>query len=541
VHDTPPVPPARVTRDSVAVGLDLGTSSLKGVAVDGSGAVLARASAGYETSRTSPGCAEQDPSAWLAALDAVVAELAPAVDVARWDAIGLSAMIPTLVAAEGDLRPIGRAITWEDGRAEAQGDHLREAIGGDALYARTGQWVDGRYLLPVVMRLRDVGDPRGMAPVLAGAKDWLFAQLTGELATDPSTATGFACYDLAAERWDVEILDVALGGRAGRPTLPEIRPSVSSAALTLAAADRLGLPSGIPVVLGAADSVLAARGLGVTQAGRVAYVAGTSTVIMGIADRPVVDPGHRFLVTPMDQPGAYGLEMDLVATGSAVRWLAGLLGLPEGEEADVWRIAEAVGPGADGVQFLPYLGPGEQGALWDPSLRGSLLGLTLAHGRPHIARALLDGITLESRRCTSILEAVAGTRGEVVMSGPSVRSKAVVHALADATGRRVRWSADPDHPASAWGAAALALEAIGTGSPQVPGLAAGIAPDATAADAWSLLWDRHEAARLALGPVHYPAPESEIRPAQPGTPAETHPAQPGTPAETYRTEEASHR
>ena len=501
MHDTPPVPPRRVTRGHAAIGLDLGTSSLKGVAVDGSGTVLARAGAGYETYRTSPGCAEQDPAAWLAAVADVVGLLAREVDPARWDAIGLSAMIPTLVAADRDLEPIGRAITWEDGRAEAQGERLREAIGGDALYARTGQWVDGRYLLPVVMRLREIGDPRGNAPVVAGAKDWLFAQLTGELATDPSTATGFACYDLTAQGWDEAILGAALGTGAGRPTLPAIRPSVHARALTQAAAARLRLPAGIPVVLGAADSVLAARGLGVTEPGRVAYVAGTSTVVIGVADRVVIDPGHRFLVTPMGHPGAYGLEMDLVATGSAVRWLARLLGLPEGEEADVWRAAESVPPGADGVAFLPYLGPGEQGALWDPALRGSLLGLTLAHGRGHVARALLDGITLESRRCADVLAAVSGTRGDIVMSGPSVRSETVVRALADATGRRVRWSSDPDHPASAWGAAALALEALDAGAPQVPGLAEGVAPDPRAAAAWSALWDRHESARLALSPL----------------------------------------
>jgi sugar (pentulose or hexulose) kinase len=495
-----------VPRERVAVGLDLGTSSLKGVAVDLDGRVLARASAGYPTRRTSPGCAEQDPAAWLTALDVVVAALAGAVDPSRWAAIGLSAMIPTLVAAGHDGEPLGLAITWEDGRAEAQGERLREALGGDWLYARTGQWVDGRYLLPVVMRLRQVGDPRGDAPVIAGAKDWLYAQLTGELVTDPSSATGFACFDLAAERWDDDILAEALGAATARPSLPEVRPTTHAAGLTAQAAGRLGLPEGLPVVLGAADSVLAARGLGVTEPGRVAYVSGTSTVIMGVADRVVIDPEHRFLVTPMDRPGAYGLEMDLVATGSAVRWLAGLLGTPEGDEADVWRMAEALAPGADGVLFLPYLGPGEQGALWDPTLRGTLAGLTLAHGRGHVARALLDGITLESRRCTAILEAVAGPRGDIVMSGPSVRSEAVVRSLADATGRPVRWASHPDHPASAWGAAAVALEAVGGGTPRVTMLADGIAPDPRAADVWAGLWERHEAARLAVAPLDFPIP-----------------------------------
>jgi xylulokinase len=512
VHDTPSARlKARVAGGRVAVGLDLGTSGLKGVAVDADGTVVARAIAGYPTARSGPGLAEQDPIAWLGAVAKVVRELTEAVDASLWDAIGLSAMIPTLVAADRRFAPVGTAITWEDGRAEAQGVRLREAVGGAALYRRTGQWVDGRYLLPMAMRLREAGDPRGDAPVIAGAKDWLFAQLTGELLTDPSTATGFSCFDLASERWDERILAEALGARTGRPLLPGIRPSAHAAGLTPEASSRLGLRAGLPVVLGAADSVLAARGLGVIEPGRVAYVAGTSTVILGVADRVVPDPGHRYLVTPMDRPGAYGLEMDLVATGSAVRWLGDLLGVEDrgGAEAAVWRLAESLEPGADGVSFLPYLGPGEQGALWDPTLRGTLAGLTLAHGRGHVARALLDGITLESRRCVAVLEAVSGARGDIVMSGPSVRSGIVVRALADATGRHVRWSADPEHPASAWGAAALAIEAVGMATPPVPRLAGGTRPLPHAADSWTRLWERHEAARHAMSSLATPPSRPE--------------------------------
>lgn len=498
MHDTPCAAPGpRLTRAPVAVGLDLGTSSLKGVAIDGDGIVLARSGAGYATDRGTEGRAEQDPGAWMDAVATVVRGLATSVDPARWLAIGLSAMIPTLVAADARLEPIGAAITWEDSRSEAQAEELRERLGGEALYARTGQWLDGRYLLPAWMRLRAAADARAGAAVLAGAKDWLFARLTGTLATDPSTAAGFGCHDLVTGHWDEGILEAALGSGGRRPALPGVRASSWSAGLAPESAVRLGLPAGLPVVLGAADSVLAARALGVTSPGPVAYIAGTSTVIIGVADRVVLDPAHRYLVTPLDRPGAYGLEMDLVATGSAVRWLAGLVA-PGGGEAEVWRLAEAVPAGADGLVFLPYLGPGEQGALWDPTLRGTLSGLTLAHGRGHIARALLDGITLESRRCIAVLGEAIGGRGDIGASGAALRSVPVARALADATGRRVRWPADVDHPASAWGAAALALEAVGAGPPAPPAMADGLAPGAGAADAWHALWERHEATRASI-------------------------------------------
>jgi len=516
VHDTPSqTSQAGVSLGPVAVGLDLGTSSLKGVAIRPDGTIVARTGAAYPTARPLPGRAEQDPADWLAALRSVMESLAAAVDPSGWAGIGLSAMLPTLVVTDDAGEPVGAAITWEDNRAEAQGTRLRDAVGADGLYARTGQWVDGRYLLPMAMWLREAGDPRAAGAMLAGAKDWLFGWLTGTTATDPSTATGFGCYDLDTHAWDEGIVGAAFGRGGGKvpartPRLPAILPSSHAAVLAAHAAASLGLPARIPVVLGAADSVLAARGLGVTEPGRVAYVAGTSTVILGVASSPITDAAHRYLVTPLDREGAYGLEMDLVATGSAVRWLADLLNVPPGDEAGVWRLAEDVPVGADGMLFLPYVGPGEQGALWNPDLRGTLSGATLAHGGPHVARALLDGITLESRRCAAVLEALGGGRGDIVMSGPSVRTLLVTRALADATGRRVRWAADPDHPASAWGAAALAFEATGAVRPPLPSLAEGVSPDPAATPAWDALWDRFEGTRIAV---------AALPPATPATPA----------------------
>ncbi len=481
----------------VTIGLDLGTSSLKGVALRPDGALAAQAQAPYATARPGPGRAEQSPMDWVRAVQTVVAALAAQVPPRHWQAIGLSGMIPTLVALDARGEPIGPAITWEDGRAEAQGERLRTRLGGAALYARTGQWVDGRYLLPFAVWLREhEGEERGRFVGLAGAKDWLFAWLTGALATDPSTATGYGCFDLDAGRWDDETLAVAFGD--ARPRLPEIRPAMTTAPLRPTAAAALGIAPVLPVCLGAADSVLATRGLVGTAPGGVAYVAGTSTVIMGVSANAPRDPQHRYLVTPLDRPGRYGLEMDLVSTGSAVRWLAELLGLGAGSEDEVWRLAEGSAPGAHGLCFLPYLGPGEQGALWDPTLRGTLTGLTLAHTRADLARALLDGIVLESRRCLGIL-AEAGLGGpEIVMSGPSGQAALVRQALADATGRSVRVPQAADYPASAWGAAALAWEALG-GAVLAPPAGGSVARPGRASRArWAALWARHEQARAAL-------------------------------------------
>src|SRR5499427_10419740 len=280
----------------VYIGLDLGTSGLKGVALAPGGTVIARGAAAYPTHRPGPGACEQAPQDWITAVESVAAQLRNAARPRRWRGIGLSAMIPTLVTAQPGGEPAGPAITWQDGRADARGEQLRERCGGDRLYRATGQWVDGRYLLPMFLRVADDEPARAAAVAwLLAAKDYLFGWLTGEIATDPSTAAGFGCYRLEAGAWDGEVIAAAaaLAGPAGPalPSLPPVLPSTACWPLRGEIAQRLGCGP-IPVCLGAADSVLGAYGLGVRHPGQVAYIAGTSNVIMGVADRLLLDPGH---------------------------------------------------------------------------------------------------------------------------------------------------------------------------------------------------------------------------------------------------------
>ena len=503
----------------VYIGLDLGTSGLKAIALAGSGAILARASAAYPTHRPVAGAYEQDPGDWLLAVQQVVARLRETVRVGRWRAIGLSGMLPTLVTLGPDGQPTGPAITWQDARADELGDEFRERCGAAELYRLTGQWVDGRYLLPMFGRIARVDPARAAATAtIVSAKDYLFAWLTGELATDPSTASGYGCYELAADRWHAATLALALGLPGRWPDLPPVRPSATSRPLRAEVAAALGCP-GVPVVLGAADSVLGALGLGVREPGQVAYIAGTSTVILGIADRLVPDPEHRFLVTPLAVPGCWGLEMDLLATGSAITWLAGLLG-GDLDAAGLVDLAAGTDPGQAPV-LLPYLTPGEQGALWDPLLRGAITGLDLGHGREHLARALVNGIVLESRRCLAVLDETCGPGGAVEMAGGSAAAPSFRADLADAARRPVSMPRDDDSDHSARGAALIAALATDGGWPDGAFPAAGLTaePDEARAKLWDDLWATHEAARLRLHPqaqVKSGTPEASLNFA-PGT------------------------
>ncbi len=486
------------------IGLDLGTSGLKGVALTAAGAVAARASAGYPTAHPGAGACEQDPGDWLRAVEQVTSQLAAAVPARRWRGIGLSGMIPTLVTVGRRGEPTGPAITWQDSRADARGDELREGCGADALYRLTGQWVDGRYLLPMYAGLAAADPARAAATAtIASAKDYLFGWLTGELATDPSTATGFGCYELETGRWNEAVraaaADAAEGaeGAAGLPALPPVLPSTASRPLRPELAGRLGCGP-IPVGLGAADSVLGALGLGVRDPGQVAYVAGTSNVIMGVSGELVLDPWHRFLVTPLAEPGRWGLEMDLLATGSAVTWLAGLLG-GELDAAGLVALAAGLDPALAPV-VLPYLSPGEQGALWDPRLHGAVVGLHLGHGRQHLARGLVNGIVLESRRCLAVLDETGGFGRTLAVAGGSAADQRFRADLADASRRLVSMPPDDATDYSARGAALLAARASdGQWPPDAfPSSGAVAEPDESRARVWDELWATFESARQAV-------------------------------------------
>jgi xylulokinase len=520
-----PGPPA----GDVYIGLDLGTSGLKAVALSTSGEILARGSAAYPTHQPDAGACEQDTGDWQRAVERAIAQLGEVIPARRWRAIGLSGMIPTLVTLGPAGIPNGPAISWQDSRADDLGEEFRERYGAAELYQVTGQWVDGRYLLPMFARIARVDPARAAATAtIASAKDYLFAWLTGELATDPSTAAGYGCYELETGHWSTAALaaaaltpgtltpgtltpgapapsapGLALDGPApgsrGAPGLPPVWPSATSRPLRAEMAARLGCGR-VPVVLGAADSVLGALGLGVREPGQVAYIAGTSSVILGITDQLTLDPAHRFLVTPLAEPGRWGVEMDLLATGSAISWLAGLLGGGL-TAAGLVELAASTEPASAPV-LLPYLSPGEQGALWDPLLSGAVVGLDLSHGREHLARALVNGIVLESRRCLAVLDETCGAGRTIEVAGGSAADPSFRTDLADASRRLVSMPRDDDTDHSARGAALIAARAVDGRWPANAFPAAGLAaePDEGRAKVWDDMWAGHESVRQRLHP-----------------------------------------
>jgi sugar (pentulose or hexulose) kinase len=382
-----------------------------------------------------PKQAEQSCADWLAAISTAFCEIAvPLAErygadwQARVAAIGLTGQLPTLVRIGSD-GPQGPAITWKDGRAD---DWLKSELGAlerRQLYERTGMPIDGRYLGPMwsYHHAHASVAPRW----LLSAKDYLGWALTGVAATDPSTAAGYAAFDVDSGKFDAAL---AARWRIPIAALPPVRPASDVlGTLSPAGARMTGLPSGVSVVVGAADSVCSAYAMAGLIEGAACISMGSSTVILDTIRQARRDPGQRYLLTPHVAHGWFAREMDLLATGTGYQWLSTLLNLGEG---GLDAVAQRSGPGARGVVFTPYLGGGEQGALWDPTLTGRVEGLTVRHGAADIARAFLEGVCFEVRRCLQVLEETARL-DSVLVAGNLVDQPATLQLLADVLGRPV--------------------------------------------------------------------------------------------------------
>ncbi|HVY48106.1 MAG TPA: FGGY family carbohydrate kinase, partial [Minicystis sp.] len=350
-------------KGALFVGLDIGTSAVKAIAIDAErGAVVASASRPLALMAPRPGWAEQDSREYGEAAHAALAELAVKLG-RRRDAvagIGLSGQMHTAVWLDAAKQPIRPAILWCDGRTSAACADI-EARVGRARLARTvrNRPLEG-FTLPKLLWLRE-HEPESYARLehVVMPKDDVVYRLTGELATDPSDASGTLAFDVARGRFSEEVLE-AVG--APRDVWPVVGVSAAVAgALCDASARATGLPRGTPVAHGAADNAAGAVGLGVVRAGRVLASIGTSGVVVAHADDASVDeamPLHTFCHAV---PGRFYRMGVALTAGGALRWYRDVLCDGErlaaelrGEDAYdvVLDAASTAKIGAGGVVFL---------------------------------------------------------------------------------------------------------------------------------------------------------------------------------------------
>jgi len=464
--------------ESVFLGLDIGTSAVKAILVAPSGDVEAAATMALTLSTPRPGWAEQDPDAWWDATTRSIREVLAGKPNATISSVGISGQMHSSVFLDRAGAVVRPALLWCDGRTTDECAEITRQAGGEETLR---DWVRNPALegftLPKVLWLR-THEPEAYARVAAVllAKDFIRYRLTGTLATEPSDASGTLMFDPARLRWSEEVLQ-ATG--VSRTLLPDVGGSSEVLGhVTPDAARQTGLAEGTPVVGGGADNACGAAGVGVILPGDAVASWGTSGTVLAPTDQPIVDPGLRAHTFCHVVPGIWYVMGVVLSAGGAFAWYRDQLAreLASLPNADAMLDAEAasVAPGAEGVTFLPYL-QGERTPHRDASARGAFLGLSLAHTRAHLTRAVVEGIAFALRDSISILHQLGLTPKELLLTGGGAKSAFIRRLQADVYGLPVSTVNREEGPA--YGAALLA--AVGVGA--FPDLRAAVAATLTRA------------------------------------------------------------
>ena len=489
------------------LGLDVGTSGVKAILVASSGDVVASATSPLAMATPHPGWAEQDPEAWWQAALSSIAAVRAKQPSARVASIGISGQMHSSVFLDRAGEVIRPALLWCDGRTTAECAEITARVGGEERLRdlASNPALEG-FTLPKVLWLRR-HEPAAFARLATVLlpKDYIRYRLSGELATEPSDASATLMYDTAHLRWSEDIMRAV---ELPMSLLPTVGPSAGVLGRVSAdAASRTGLEAGVPVVGGGADNACGAAGVGVIAPGEVVTSWGTSGTVLAPTARPLVDPRLRAHTFCHVLPDVWYLMGVVLTAGGAFSWyqeqLARELAGASDAAARLDAEAASVPRGAEGVTFLPYL-QGERTPHRDAAARGAILGLSLAHTRAHLTRAVLEGITFALRDSVTILQALGLAPSHLLLTGGGAKSALLRRLQSEIFGLPVTTVNREEGPA--YGAALLA--AVGAGAfPDLPAAVAATltrapldVPDAGAHEEYAQPYARYRASFPAARP-----------------------------------------
>jgi xylulokinase len=462
------------TPQAPVLAIDVGTSMVK--------VGLARPARGQLTAvrRSIPAAVQRhphhevDPGNWLRAIAECVAELQPR----ELAAVVVTGNGPSVVPADADGQPIGNAITWLDQRASAQSDQIARQ-GGRRREATF-------FLAKVLWYLQEEPQLFGAVRAFVSAPEFVELQLTGHWHT-ALAAPGFQRF-----YWDDRLLEAA-GIDPGKLP-PFVATGERVGEVTDLAAQRLGIPAGVPVYAGSTDFVMALVGSGTLYAGASLDRAGSSDGLNHCSSEPGSD--ERLITLPHIVPGLHTISGLVSTTGKALDWYLAATG----GDTEIYHFAEIAAPGAGGTIFLPYLA-GERTPLWSPDVRGAFFGLGLATGRAQMARAVMESIGFALRDSMLLMEESGHLVGEIRVTGGHPLVPGLNQLKADILGRRLV-PVSPD--AGLVGCACLAYVQNGT-FPDLPTAAeallkTGVAvePNGQLADVYAAQYAAYQRARESV-------------------------------------------
>lgn len=498
--------------ETMTLGIDVSTTAVKALLVDGRGRVVGQASAPLTLSSPRPLWSEQQPADWWAACVASVrAALATSgVAAASVAAVGLTGQMHGLVALDADGNVLRPAILWNDQRTAAQCDEIRARVGRERLIQITGNDALTGFTAPKLLWVAE-HEPEVYARIrhFLLPKDYLRFRLTGDYAMDKADGSGTILFDLRARDWSPDIL-AALGIPAEWAP-PTFEGPMATGGVSALAATETGLIAGTPVVAGGGDQAAGAVGVGATREGIAALTLGTSGVVFATTDTPLIEPQGRLHAFCHAIPDRWHLMGVTLSAAGSLQWYRDTMA-PSVSFNDLVAEAEQAPAGSEGLLFLPYL-TGERTPYPDPQARGAWVGLTARHTRAHLTRAVLEGVAFSLKDTFELMRGAGlATFTETRVSGGGARSLLWRRILASALG--VELASAPTTEGAAYGAALLAgvnvgmwpdVDAAARNETSVAASQSGafprVAPDPADAAVYSRLYPLYRALYPALKPT----------------------------------------
>lgn len=435
------------------IGIDLGTSAVKLLLMDGTGEIRKIVSREYPLYFPQPGWSEQNPQDWYGAVAEGIRELISDVDAAQVAGISLGGQMHGLVILDDKDTVIRPAILWNDGRTVKECAYLNEQIGRDKLSAYTANIAFAGFTAPKLLWLKE-NEPDNFARIskIMLPKDYIAYKLTGVHSTDPSDASGMLLYDVKNKCWSGEMLEICGITSDMLATVYESHEVTGS--LLPQAAMELGLTVGTKVAAGAGDNAAAAVGTGVVGGGRCNISLGTSGTIFITSDAFCVDE-HNALHSFAHADGGYHLMGCMLCAASCNKWWSeNILGTKDyaKEQANITKL------GDNHVYFLPYL-MGERSPHNDPLARGCFIGMTMDTNRADMTQAVLEGVAFGLRDSLEVARSLGIDVKETKICGGGAKSPLWRELIANILNVTVELPAVEEGPAM--GAAILAAAACG--------------------------------------------------------------------------------
>lgn len=410
------------------IGIDLGTSGVKVALLNAQGEVAAVSSAPLQVSRPHALWSEQDPESWWLATDQAMQALAQQHALSEVKAIGLSGQMHGATLLDNAHRVLRPAILWNDGRSGEQCRELEQRV--PASRQITGNLMMPGFTAPKLLWVRQ-HEPdifQRVAKVLL-PKDYLRWRLSGDFASDMSDAAGTMWLDVARRDWSDQMLDACGLTRDQMPRLFEGNGVTGS--LSGEIAERWNMPP-VPLVAGGGDNAAGAVGVGMTEPGQGMLSLGTSGVYFVVSDGYLSNPQRAVHSFCHALPQRWHLMSVILSAAACLDWAAALTGC-----ADVPQLlaeAERADENAPPLWFLPYLS-GERTPHNNPQATGVFFGLTHQHGRPELARAVLEGVGYALAQGMDAVHECGVAPSSIMLIGGGARSALWRQMLADISGQ----------------------------------------------------------------------------------------------------------